>query len=91
MCLSAISRRGSTLQKLGTQPTSSLPISSQEKKIRSIKQIKYSVRAFLFGAWKPLFLGMRQLRFLSEASWETVTFVSIHFTFLNYCLFLISF
>ena len=36
---------------------------------------------FIFGARKPLFLGMRRFCFRSGSSWETVTFGLIYFIF----------
>ena len=59
------------------------PTKRKEKKVISVEE---SLRGFLFGAWKAIFLGMRRLRFLSEDSWETVTF-AFFILFLCYCLF----
>ena len=47
--------------------------------------IKASEEEFLFGAGKPLFLSIRRFHFLSEATWETVTYAFIFS--LSYCLF----
>ena len=44
--------------------------------------VKASEKEFLFGTRKPFFLGMCQFCFLSEASWETVTFAFIYFIFI---------
>ena len=46
-----------------------------------------SEKEFLFGAGKPLFFDKCWFRFLSEASWETVSFAFICFIFLCYGLF----
>ena len=57
----------------------------------SVEVVKASEKEFLFVARKPLFLGMHRFRFLSEASWETVTFVfNYFFMLLSFLKFLIQ-
>ena len=55
---------------------------SREKRSAQLRYVKRTNKKFLFGARKPLFLGMPQFCFLSVASWEIVNFVFILFLFL---------
>ena len=50
-------------------------VAERKRRVRLTWGDKSFCGKFLFGARKSLFLGMHQFYFMSEASWETVTFV----------------
>ena len=50
------------------------PLATERKKSVWSRRLEVTKREFLFNTKKFLFLGLRQFRFLSEASRETVIF-----------------
>ena len=53
--------------------------------------VEWSEKEFIFGAKKPIFLGMRRLSFQSEAFWEILFFLYSFILFCVYFIFIFSY
>ena len=82
--------RHNTLLSSGSSWLIPSPLAAERKRYFWSKRHEVIKIVSLWRQEAPLFLSMRRFRFLSEASWETVTFAFFLFYFLCYCL-LISF